>query len=44
MAADLRERFPGVSVHQVALAAEPGATQFHHVVSNPGYSGILQRR
>lgn len=44
MAANLRERFPDVAVHQVALAAEPGATQFNHVVSNPGYSGILQRR
>lgn len=44
MAADLIERFPDVTVHQVALAAAAGATQFNHVVSNPGYSGILQRR
>lgn len=43
MAADLRTRFPGVSVHQVALAAESGSGQFHHVISNPSYSGILQR-
>lgn len=44
MAAALRVRFPDVAVHQVALAAKVGATQFNHVVSNPGYSGILQRR
>lgn len=34
---------PNVSLHEMALAAEPGETTFHHVVSNPGYSGILRR-
>jgi FkbM family methyltransferase len=44
MARDLEERFPGVEVHQVALAAQAGTAQFHHVTSNPAYSGILRRR
>ncbi len=44
MAGDLRERFPAVTVHQVALAAETGSTTFRHVVSNPGYSGLRERR
>lgn len=33
-----------VRLHDVALAKEPGETTFQHVVSNPGYSGILRRR
>jgi FkbM family methyltransferase len=32
-----------VSLHEVALAAEPGETTFQHVVTNPGYSGIRKR-
>jgi FkbM family methyltransferase len=44
MAEDLEARFPSVEVHQVALAAEAGSAQFHHVTSNPAYSGILRRR
>lgn len=43
-AAGLRARFPGVEVHEVALAAEPGRASFHHVVSNPSYSGLRRRR
>ena len=43
MADDLKRRYPAVSVHQLALADADGATQFHHVVSNPAYSGILRR-
>ncbi len=44
MAAELRARFPAVEVHEVALAAEPGESSFHHVVSNPSYSGLRERR
>ncbi len=44
MAADLRINFPSVRVEEVALVALPsGPVQFHHVSSNPGYSGILER-
>jgi FkbM family methyltransferase len=45
LAVGLRERFPSVSVHEVALDAEGGSeVSFHHVVSNPGYSGLRRRR
>jgi FkbM family methyltransferase len=44
LAARLRERFPKVEVHEVALAAEEGSSTFHYVVSNPSYSGIRERR
>lgn len=41
----LRSRFPTAVVHQSALVAEPsGPVEFHHVTSNPAYSGILERR
>ena len=43
LAEHLRTEFPDVTLHQVALAAEEGTSQFHHVVSNPGFSGIRQR-
>lgn len=44
LAADLRVNFPSVNVQEFALVEEPaGPLQFHHVASNPGYSGILQR-
>ena len=43
-AAGLRRRFPQVEVCQVALAEEPGEAVFHHVVTNPSYSGLSQRR
>lgn len=44
LAADLRINFPSVEVREVALVEEPaGPLQFHHVASNPGYSGIRQR-
>lgn len=36
-------RFPGVSVHQLALADEAGTTTFHHVRSAPAYSGLRKR-
>ena len=45
LAAVLRAEFPTVSVHEVALAADSGVNvEFHHVVSNPSYSGLLERR
>ncbi len=45
LAAGLRQHFPSVDVHQVALVANPrGAVEFHHVASNPGYSGLRERR
>lgn len=44
LAADLRTNFPNVDVCEVALVESPaGPLQFHHVASNPGYSGIRQR-
>ena len=42
-AAGLRRRFPKVDVREVALAGEPGQAVFHHVVTNPSYSGLSQR-
>lgn len=33
-----------VSVFDVALSDTEGETTFHHVVSNPGYSGLRRRR
>jgi FkbM family methyltransferase len=44
LAADLRARFPQVQVHEVALADTTGEATFHHVVTNPSYSGLKQRR
>jgi len=45
LAASVRERFPTVTVHEAALAAQDGPdVEFHHVVSNPGYSGLKKRR
>ena len=43
-AAQLRQRFPDVTVHELALSDTVGEVLFHHVVTNPGYSGIRQRR
>jgi len=33
-----------VQLHEVALSDAPGVATFQHVVSNPGYSGLLKRR
>jgi FkbM family methyltransferase len=44
LAARLRESFPTVQVHEVALSDAPGEASFVHVVSNPGYSGLRVRR
>lgn len=35
---------PNVEIHELALSDAPGATTFQHVVTNPGYSGLLRRR
>lgn len=43
-AAELRRRFPQVTVHEAALADENGSAEFQHVVTNPAYSGLRQRR
>lgn len=44
LAANLRLRFPSVDVQEAALVETPsGPLQFHHVSTNPGYSGIRQR-
>jgi len=44
LAADLRINFPSVQVREAALVETPsGPLQFHHVQTNPGYSGIRQR-
>jgi FkbM family methyltransferase len=37
-------RVAAVQLHEVALSDTPGKTSFQHVVSNPGYSGILRRQ
>ncbi len=41
---ELRSSFPGVNVHDVALNDSVGSAPFQHVTSNPGYSGLRQRR
>jgi FkbM family methyltransferase len=35
---------PNVNLHELALSEAPGEATFQHVVSNPGYSGLLRRR
>lgn len=44
LAEGLREAFPSVTVHQVALSDADGQATFHHVTTNPAYSGLLLRR
>jgi len=43
LAAGLRRDFPAVTVHEVALSDAEGTVEFHHVTSNPSYSGIRRR-
>jgi FkbM family methyltransferase len=44
VAAILRARLPAnVEVHAIALADREGMTEFQHVVTNPGYSGLRRR-
>ena len=44
LAAELRTRFPSVEVHEVALSETDSTATFNHVVSNPYYSGLRERR
>ncbi len=40
----LKRRYNGnVTLHQLALSDHSGETSFHHVVSNPAYSGLRER-
>ena len=43
LAAELRRLFPGVTVHEAAASDRTGEAEFHHVVSDPGYSGLRRR-
>jgi FkbM family methyltransferase len=43
LARDLAERFPSVDVHKLALSDRAGWTEFIHVTSHPGYSGLRER-
>ncbi len=43
LAAALPRRFPDVAVHEVVLADREGEAEFHHVVTNPGFSGLRRR-
>lgn len=43
LAAGLRRRFPGVHVHEAAVADEPGEREFVHVTNAPAYSGLRER-
>ena len=43
LVADLRARFPGVDVHEAAVAAGPGEASFVHVLERPDYSGLRSR-
>jgi FkbM family methyltransferase len=36
--------FPHVKIFNLALSNKPGIVSFNHVISNPGYSGLLKRR
>lgn len=41
----LIHKYPDTEIHRLALVADPsGDLEFHHVVSNPGYSGLKERR
>ncbi len=43
MAAALRERFPAVAVHELALSDAAGQRAFVHMVDDPGWSGFRER-
>lgn len=43
LAENLRKTFSNVRVRETALSNAEGKTSFHHVVSNPGYSGLRRR-
>ena len=39
----LRARFPDCVIHQAAVADATGVADFHHVVNDPGWSGLLKQ-
>ena len=39
----LAQRFPNVRVSELAVSDTEGRANFHHVVSNPAYSGLRRR-
>jgi FkbM family methyltransferase len=43
LADELRTRFPGVYVHQVAVSDRSGPSDFQHVENAPTYSGLRRR-
>jgi FkbM family methyltransferase len=43
LAAELRESFPGVEVHEAALSNQAGETEFVMVPDDLGYSGLRER-
>jgi FkbM family methyltransferase len=43
LAADLRRRFPRVTIHQAALSHRTGTATFAHIVNRPGFSGLVAR-
>lgn len=43
MADDLKKKYAQHSIFNTALADQKGTITFHHVVSNPAYSGIKKR-
>lgn len=43
VAEKLRQQFPGVEVHALALSDADGEAEFNHVVDNSGYSGLRRR-
>lgn len=43
LAHDLRERFPSVTIHEVALSDEAGTSEFHVLAQLPAQSGLLRR-
>ena len=43
LAATLQERFPTVTIHEVALSDTPGRSEFHLLTQLPAQSGLLRR-
>lgn len=43
LAEELKEVFPKTEIHNCALADTFGETTFHHVLSDPAYSGLRRR-
>lgn len=43
LAARLRRRFPGVTIHEAAAADRSGTAEFQHVENDPAYSGLRRR-